>query len=124
MRLNEEQLSVIRKVRALMSGDDQLVPRYICPAIGIVISALEERGEISEKDGVTLKHNVCSGILGGIDHHVTFGAFITKVCPPLRELLIQDDWTYYEALHMARLAWLDWIIYTGEIKAEKLLGED
>jgi hypothetical protein len=127
MRLNPEQLMVIKEVRALMEEKGKVpkyYTRYICHAVGKVLSVRVEAGFLSSDAAQTLKNQLVTGILAGISHMVTFGGFMTVTCPVFREINNRDAAEFVRVSHMARLAWLDWIIYTGEIKVDLLAGEE
>jgi hypothetical protein len=122
VRLTEEQLSIIKEVRNLMAHGEH-APRYICTAIGRIIKAKRDAGSISVEQADTLKHQLCGAIIWGINSMVTFGGFMILTCPVIAEMVKRDEDWYDDTIHLARLTWLDWIIETGEIKPEKLLGE-
>jgi hypothetical protein len=127
MRLNEEQLMVIKAVRAMMEGPDEVpqhYTRYICHAVARVLKVRVAAGLLSAEAAQTLKHQLATGILAGISHMVTFGGFMLVTCQAFREIHNRDDAEFTCVIHMARMAWLDWIIYTGEIKPDLIAGED
>ncbi len=119
MWLNDEQLSVIKEVRTRM-GDKNLVPRFICALIGIVLRERVRAGVLSADSAGTIKNQLSSAITSGIGGMVTFGGFMIASCPVLRKMH-DGDWDVYDnAIHLARMAWLDKILETREIAAEKL----
>jgi hypothetical protein len=127
MRLNEEQLSIIKAARALMEEPDEVpqhYTRYICHAVARVLKIRVEAGLLSAEAAQTLKHQLATGILAGISHMVTFGGFMLVTCQAFREIHNRDDAEFTSVIHMARLTWLDWIIHTGELKQDLLAGEE
>lgn len=122
MRLNEEQLSIIKEVRALMGADVDHPPRYICHALRNVLMARQADGTLPFARSASLRNTLSTAILAGINHMVTFGGFMSITCPVFDGQHAGDE--YRNLIHMARLAWLDWIIHTGEIKPDFLLGEE
>jgi hypothetical protein len=126
MRLNEEQLSVIKAVRAAMGWEGKISPyysRYICHAVEKVLMDRVTEGLLSVAQAQTMKHHLATGILAGISHMVTFGGFMLATCPVFKEIYERDKEAYTDTVHIARLAWLDFIIETGEIKQDLLAGE-
>ncbi len=121
MRLNEEQLSVIKEVRARMNGNGY-VPRYICAAIRLVLQDHVAEGFRSEESAKTMKNHLSSAITGAIGGMVTFGGFMIVTCPILSNMSENDGDAYEYTIHLARLTWLDRILETGEIVAEKFEG--
>jgi hypothetical protein len=124
MRLSDEQLWVIKEVRSLMHPENLYAPRYICQAIGIVLSARIVKGELSEAEAMTLKHTLATGVLGGISNMVSLGGFLLRSCPPIKEVYMRDLSAYRDLVMVARRTWLDWIIETGEIKPDLLAGDE
>jgi hypothetical protein len=122
MRLNEDQLMVIRKTREYMEGHGSST-YYICHAIGKVILALTDDETFSHAQASQIKNQLSTGILAGISHMVTFGGFMLLTCPVISNVYHNNEDAYDDLITMARMAWLDWIIHTGEIKADKVLGK-
>jgi hypothetical protein len=123
MRLSEKQLDIIKGVRVWMEKDGY-PPRYICHAIASVLVAREKEGSLSEAESSTLKHTLSAAILAGISHMVTFGAFMLMTCDVFNTVYDRDAGEFSELVHLARLAWLDWIIETGEIKPDLIAGDE
>ena len=112
MRLNEEQLMVIKATRKFM-GLDGSPSYYICHAMGKVLSDMMYDGKLTEAQASTLKHQLSSGIIAGINHMVTFGGFMLLSCPVINNVYHHHiDSDYEELILQCRLAWLDWIIHT------------
>ena len=107
-----------------MGSGDGYRPYYICHAIGMVLKTNVSYGLITDKEASTLKHNLCTGILAGISHTVTFGGFMVKACQSVKDVSERDPEEYINLLNTCRIAWLDWIIETGEIKPDFLAGDE
>lgn len=127
MLLNEEQLSIINDVRYIMGLEDSYfpkAPRYICEAIDNIISFRRDFGLLSAEKASILRDTLSTAILAGISHHDTFGSFMLRSCPPIKDARLRDLCEYGDLVMVARLAWLDWIIETGEIKPDLLAGDE
>jgi hypothetical protein len=127
MRLTEEQLSVIKEARALLAGADYSHHKYICWCIAEVLDRWVKVGVVTRLHSLLLNDQLCSAIQAGIGDMLTFSFFMLDACPPLLEMYLQKndrDNRYENAIMMARVAWLDWIIETGEITPENLPGSE
>jgi hypothetical protein len=123
MHLNTEQVDIIRDVKKLMSRKKN-APKYICHAISTVISDRVKDGDMDIRYADLMKHDLSEAITRGINSMVSFSGFMVIAFPPIREKLndIEDE-DYENIMYLGRLAWIDWIIETEEIKPEILLGE-
>lgn len=107
MRLNEYQIEIMRGVREILDKE----PEYICLAIKIVCDA---NGYNSEEVGI-----LQNAIDAGIDNCVSLGSFLTTQSATINRLSGREGVKFDRTLWMARAAWVDWIIETGEIQPEK-----
>lgn len=123
MRLNETQLLVIKRTRDVMQENKFSSP-YICHNVAQALRELHEEGVVPDEDVSSMKHNLSTAILAGIGHMVTFGGFMLLICPPLKAMHDAEPVYFYKVQQMARLAWLDWIIETREIRQDLLAGEE
>lgn len=120
MRLNEQQLELMTKVRDRMYADFEtdkyLARKYICHNIVQIEHGLENFNEFggyvgfTEKEG-SLSRGLVELINAAIEGWIAFDLYLDE------GLQIGLNWslitTYFQ--HVGRLAWLDRIVETGEI---------
>lgn len=104
--MNEEQLAIMKCVRDRLEKK----PNYICHEIEFVC---RDEGYLYWQGG---GHELVEAIEEGIGHCYTMEEFLNATCTTMWQLEEDGNRVRHDALMwMARAAWVDKIIETGEI---------
>lgn len=127
MKLNAEHLSVLKEVRERMGRDAEVdnalidVSYYICSNIQRVLlsRAGVDYGTSFDLDSESqgILDSLCIGIAAALSGYSTFGSYLERALPNYLDMSgkAQDRCSV-----LGRLAWLDKMLETHEIVAEKL----
>ena len=119
MQLTEEQLELMTKVRDQMAADLDsgrcLDRKFLCHNIVLIENGMEEFtrpggfGDIGYAEG-SLSKDLIESVTIAINHFITLELY-------LAELKIGLEWSEIMQVYapLARVAWLDRIVATGEI---------
>jgi hypothetical protein len=127
LELNEEQLEIMREVRAnLRARLESTEPRgtvsqYICVHILQILSNRAGLGNITNpkdlpSDSLRFFRTLEAAISQALNGCTSVGIYLSRLRDRMGLELGGIDATFYDHAPLARLAWLDRMIETGELK--------